>query len=113
MNNLTRGGVAYNLAESPFMAREFYPGSGTGLYFMFSSEWNKDRFQQRMRANREKINSSLSKRFGFTIEMNALCDIKLYISIEKRGFLVIQDNGERFECLESITLDGNSLTMLT
>lgn len=109
MNELTRGGVAYNLAESPYRFNVDYSSRSTSITFVFSSDFYRKNFIRKMAGNRKKINASLSNRFGFSIENHVLCDMKLYCSIEKRGFLIYQ-NGERFECPKSIKLDGNNLT---
>ena len=107
LNNLTRGGVAYNLDSSPFRYRmdyeDFY------VTFIFSSELYMNKFITNSRKNRNKINTSLSNRFGFNVQFDLLSDIKLYTSIEKRGFLLYRD-GERIECLSSITLGGEKAT---
>ena len=66
----------------------------------------KLKFISKQKDNREKINLSLTNRFGFEIKNNLLCDLKLYSQIEKRGFLIFNAEGEMFECLKSITLDG-------
>lgn len=110
MSNLTRYGVAHNLPDSPYRYNVEY--GNTSITFVFSSKLYMRNFVKSLLLNRRNINLSLSKRFGFRIENNVLCDIKLYSRIEKRGFLIYQ-NGERFECQKSITLDGNSLTMTT
>ena len=107
MNNLTRGGVAYDFNVSPYRYNVDY-GSGS-ITFVFSSNYYLGNFVDRIKGNREKINQSLSKRFGFTVKNNILCDIRLYSSIEKRGFLIYKD-GEKFECLNSTILDGVILT---
>ena len=110
MSELTRGGVALNLAESPYRYNVDYSSRSTSITFVFSSDFYRKNFIRKLSGNRKKINASLSKRFGFTLENSVLCDIKLYTSIEKRGFLIYQ-NGERFECLSSLKLDGDSLIM--
>ena len=110
MSNLTRGGVAYNLTESPYRYNVDYPSQQNSITFVFSSEFYRGIFIKKLQGNRKTINQSLSKRFGFEMEHNILCDIKLYTSIEKRGFLIYQ-NGEKFECQKSIRLDGSNLTM--
>lgn len=107
MSNLTRNGVAYNLPDSPYRYNVDY-GSHS-ITFVFSSNLYLRNFTRKLQGNRKAINLSLSNRFGFSIENNVLCDMKLYCSIEKRGFLIYQ-NGERFECLKSIRLDGSNLT---
>lgn len=107
MSNLTRYGIAYNLPDSPYRYNVEY-GSHS-ITFVFSSQLYMRNFIKKLQSNRKTINLSLSNRFGFSIENNVLCDMKLYCSIEKRGFLIYQ-NGERFECPRSIKLDGNHLT---
>lgn len=103
MSELTRGGVAYNLDVSPYRYQVDY--CDVTVTFCFSSSFYQDNFISRLKANREKINKSLSNRFGFKFKNDLLSDLKLYSSIEKRGFLLYQ-NGERFECLDAIILDG-------
>ena len=102
---LTRGGVAYNLELSPFNLVVEYEDES--LEFIFSSQRNKDSFYNKFVENRAKINESLSKRFGFTIENDKLCDIKLYSMTEKRGFLI--KGTEDFKCLDTIKLTGVNL----
>ena len=104
--HLTRGGVAYDLSVSPYTQEITYKDGD--LVFHFSSQYYKDNFLDRLGSNRESINDSLSKRFGFTISNNKLCDIKLYSKIEKRGFL-IKNSKEEFTCLNTIKLDGTML----
>lgn len=108
MSDLTRNGVAYNLDVSPYRYNVDY--RNCRITFCFSSGFYLENFTSRLKAHREKLNKSLSNRFGFNYENDVLCDIKLYTSIEKRGFLLYQ-NGERFECLDAITLNGETLTV--
>lgn len=110
MSNMTRGGVVYNLEESPYRYNVNY--AGCSITFVFSSDFYRTNFIRKFKNNRKKINQSLSNRFGFLIENDLLSDIKFYISIEKRGFLIYQ-NGERFECLRSVKLDGQNLIKTT
>jgi len=104
--HLTRGGVAYDLSVSPYTQEITYKDEE--LVFHFSSQYYKDNFLDRLGANRDAINESLTKRFGFSIINNKLCDIKLYQKIEKRGFL-IKNSREEFKCLNTIKLDGTML----
>lgn len=110
MSNLSRGGVAHNLIESPYRFNIRYDDPNS-ITFVFSSNLYLKNFIERAAENRHTINESLSNRFGFSIENNILCDIRLYCSIEKRGFLLYW-NGECFECLRSIRLDGSNLTRM-
>ena len=106
--NLTRNGIAYDLSLSPYKLKIEY--GNDELEFVFSSEYYKSIFLKKLEGNREKINGSLSNRFGFTIENDILCDVKLYSQTEKRGFL-LDFNGKIIECLNIIKLDGKTLTL--
>ena len=105
--SLTRAGVSYNLHKSPYTLEMDY--EGTKIIYHFSSETYRVKFNSRCGENRGIINDSLSKRFGFNIKANILADLKLYATIEKRGFL-ISINGEYTECQNNIILDGMTTT---
>ena len=109
MSGLTRSAVAYDLNISPHKLEVPYD-NGTTLVFVFSSALYRKNFYERFLDNREQIGASLSKRFGFEIQNDLLADLKLYTTIEKRGFLILKD-GVKFVCRESIILDGHKLTM--
>lgn len=100
---LTRNGISYNLKTSPY--KESINYNGEKITYKFSSNMYQEKFINKIKDNRITINNSLSKRFGFKIENNVLCDLKLYLSIEKRGFLIETKEG-LFECLSTIKLDG-------
>ena len=104
MNKLTRYNIAHNLNISPFHHEIDY-GNGNILKYVFSSELYKSKFIDKLQSNRESINTSLSNRFGFTVVNDVLCDIKLYSTIEKRGFL-LYSAGEKVEWLSNIELNG-------
>lgn len=115
-SNLSRGGIAYDLKSSPYRYCMTYAGAHDkkiGVFdtitFVFSSKLYRNKFLNQYKSNRKKINGSLSKRFGFSVEFNLLADLKLYSSIEKRGFLLYK-NGESVDCLSSIKLDGEKMT---
>lgn len=101
--SLTRSNIAYDLTISPHETNITYPEAT--VTFVFSSDLYRQKFTEKLEDNRTKINSSLSNRFGFIIENDVLCDLKLYTSIEKRGFMLYV-NGRRIECLNDITLVG-------
>lgn len=103
---LTRNNVAYNLNESPH--RLEVPYDRQTLTYVFSSEFYKTNFYNRFLDNRERISESLSRRFGFQVQNDLLSDLKLYTSIEKRGFLIFKGE-EKIVCQENITLDGAQL----
>lgn len=100
---LTRSNVAHDLHYSPHRYTLDYDGEL--IEFVFSSAFNMNRFIERLEENRDVISVSLSKRFGFTITNHVLSDLRLYTSIEKRGFLV-ETNKDVFECPDTIRLNG-------
>lgn len=91
------------MKQSPFRVDMDYMTNR--IVFVFSSQLYKDNFISRLDENREKINQSLSKRFNMNVKNNILADIKLYDTIEKRGFLIYLE-GSIVECLDDITLNG-------
>ena len=101
---LTRRGVCYDLYKTPYRIQYDYE-NGTCIMFMFSSQTNLEKFNERLTDNREKTNDSLSKRFKFEIKQDIICDLRLYKNVETRGFLICS-NGEYIECLEHIQLNG-------
>lgn len=104
---LTRAGVCYNLEVTPY--KETINYNNELITFNFSSEYNQNNFINKLKANRDKVNNSLSKRFNLIIEVDLLADIKLYQSIEKRGFLLAKES-ETVNCLNTIKLDGLMMT---
>ena len=115
---LTFRGIAYDFNISPYRLEIDYFSNpinitrvdGNNITYVFSSEYYRKKFTERLQENRVKISNSLSNRFGFKIECDLLADLKLYISIEKRGFLILV-NGEKADCLDRIILDGHNLIM--
>lgn len=105
--SMTRSGIVYDLTQSPHNSIVPYKDN-TSIKFIFSSELYRDKFEEKIEENRKKLNESLTNRFGFTIENDKLCDIKLYAQIEKRGFL-IETGEESIVCLSNIRLDGHKL----
>lgn len=107
MVKLTRSNVAHDLNISPHKQVVAYRDLSQ-VEFVFSSEFYKGKFMDKLYEHRDTINQSLSNRFGFSIKADKLADIKLYTTIEKRGFLIYH-NGVKTECLSDITLDGQNL----
>lgn len=103
---LTRNGIAYNLKLSPYEVIVNY-NKNEQIKYKFSSNLYKENFENKLLSNRDSISTSLSKRFGFIIVNEKLCDLKLYSSIEKRGFLIETKEGF-IECLNTIKLDGQN-----
>lgn len=104
---LTRSNIAHDLNISPHKLAVFYEDNSEVVY-VFSSDWYRTKFQEKMMEHRKTINQSLSNRFGFAIKVSKLADLKLYTTIEKRGFLIYND-GVKTECLDTIVLSGHRL----
>lgn len=116
---LTFRGVAYDFNISPYSIEvEYFEDSVNitrvkcnRIVYVFSSDFYRKKFSEKLQENRVKISESLSNRFKYSIKCNLLADLKLYTDIEKRGFLILL-NGEKIDCLENITLDGNNLIVM-
>lgn len=100
---LTRNGVCYDLVKSPYRI------TLDNVTFVFSSQPHLDKFESRLKTNRETINYSLTKRFGFSVNVSTLADVVLYKKIETRGFLIEVEEVE-YKCLKSLKLDGAKVT---
>lgn len=105
---LTRSKVAYNLNISPHRINMVYDNQE--ITYVFSSDLYKRKFFEKIEDNRRYYTDSLINRFGFNISLDLLCDLKLYTSIEKRGFLLIVD-GDKIECQNNITFAGGRMTV--
>lgn len=77
--------------------------------YVFSSDLYRRKFLEKQAAHREQLCVSLTKRFGVEVRAPLLSDVKLYTTIEKRGFLLVK-NGVEVKCLDEITLDGETVT---
>ena len=108
MAQLTRSNIAYDLSISPH--RHIVAYGEESLEYVFSSDLYKRKFIEKQTEHREQIESSLTKRFGFTVRQPLLADLRLYSTIEKRGFLLVK-NGVEVQCPEVITLDGERVTL--
>lgn len=105
---LTRSKIAYNLHLSPHREEISY-GDGSTIY-VFSSDLYRRKFLEKLEHNRNQISASLTKRFGVTVRNDSLADFRLYTTIEKRGFLLLQDGAE-VECRSRVKFDGARLTL--
>ena len=106
MAKLTRSNVAHDLNISPHKVKLDYRYED--ITYVFSSELYKTKFLEKLAENRRSINISLSNRFGFHICNDLLSDLKLYTTIEKRGFLLYKGQ-VKVECLNNIILDGSQM----
>lgn len=103
MAQLTRSNIAYDLSISPHRLTVTY--GENPLTFVFSSDLYKRKFLDKMGDHREQISDSLSKRFGVKVRQPLVADYRLYTTIEKRGFLLIQD-GVECKWPDKVELDG-------
>lgn len=108
MAQLTRSKIAYDLSISPHRLSVAY--GEKSLEYVFSSDLYKRKFLEKMGSNRDEIEISLTKRFGVQVNFPLLADLRLYTTIEKRGFLLVTD-GVEVQCPDRIVLDGESLTL--
>ncbi len=108
---LTRNNIAYDLNISPHRLEVEYLDSK--ITYVFSSNLYKQKFFKQFIQNRKKINEAITKRYGIEVIFDRLADIRLYSTIEKRGFLILLDDGEKVKWLNNIILDGNKVTMRT
>lgn len=103
---LTRNGVCYDFYKTPYKVEMNY--NNKKITYHFSTQNNVDKFLNKLKENRKKLNESLTNRFKIQITNDVLCDLKLYNKIETRGFLILAD-GVFIECQEHIQLDGDVL----
>lgn len=106
MSNLTRSGIAHDLNTSPYSINIEY-ANGDNLRYVFSSEMYKIKFAEKLINNRISISETLSRKFGFKVVNDKLADIKLYSTIETRGFLI--KGKEDYICLDTVELIGVNL----
>lgn len=109
--NLTRRGIARDLKSSPYFVHIEY--GRREITYNFSSLSHLTKFKARLQDHRQDVNNLLSRRFGWQIAQDVLADLKLYRDIEKRGFYITyrtEDRKEDFNCLDSLKLNGQTLT---
>lgn len=102
---LTRNGVCYDLANTPYKYTLTYENEDKTITYSFSSELCMNRFKEQIELHRTKISDSLTKRFGIIVLNNILADIVLYSKAESRGFYILINEVE-YTCLNSIKLVG-------
>lgn len=103
-NVISRRGICYDLKLSKFRSTQ------GDLTFVFSSLLHKQKFEERLKENRDTINYSLTKRFGVKIDVSPLADVVLYKKIETRGFLIVVKDGKA-ACPDVLKFVGNNLMM--
>jgi hypothetical protein len=103
MKNLTRNGVAKDLATTPYIFTEMIEDQQ--LDFHFSSKLHLNSFIKKREENYNMLYNHIYKRFKFKINCRMLADCNLYQKIESRGFYIKYNNKE-FLCPSQITLGG-------
>ena len=106
MAKLTRSNVAHDLNISPHKLKISY--SQDDVTYVFSSEYNLNRFVAKAAEHRKQINQSLSNRFNINIKNDLLSDLKLYTIVEKRGFLIYKGT-DKIGCLNEVELRGQTI----
>jgi YHS domain-containing protein len=101
---VTRRGIYLDLSQSP------YKITTNGLTFYFSSDLHMLKFEDRLHESRQEIELKLTSRFRVAVKFPALADLTLYMKIETRGFLVINDKGIKL-CRENLILNGGTATL--
>lgn len=100
---LSRRGVTDDLKTSPYIVELNY--NYDVIDYVFSSKINYNKFKNRYNKERENLSKSLVNRFKINLNSDILSDIRTYLKIEHRGFLIVV-NGEVIEWLNTIKLDG-------
>lgn len=104
MKLLTRGGVCYDFTKTPFTVKV------DGVTFKFSSRLYMNKFTEKLEENREIVNYSSTRRYGFKVVTNGIADVLLYRKIEKRGFLIVDADGNEITP-ETLKFEGGNLCL--
>ena len=96
---LTRYGVCYDLADTPFTCE------WRCIEFHFSTRAHQERFMDSVSTRVHWLNDSLGKRFRVPVDAGDLAAIQLYQMIENRGFHVVM-GGEVITCPEDLVFRG-------
>lgn len=101
---ISRNGICYDLELSEYKHTE------NKVTFVFSSQLHLDKFKNKINENRDIIRYSLSRRFNILVDIPLLADLVLYRKIETRGFLVINEEGQKICQREKIKFVGGRVT---
>ena len=102
---VTRNGVYYDLALSPYK----FKTPDTKLTYVFSSDLHMLKFEDNYLKYRDEQNIKFKARFRVNTSLSVLHDIVLYKRIESRGFLIINEGGNKI-CQENLILIGEKVT---
>jgi hypothetical protein len=101
----TRNGIYYDLTKSCYK----FKVPDTNMVFVFSSDLHMIKFEDQYKENRDDINLKLTSRYRVNMQMKVFPDLLLYKKIETRGFLVINEGGQKI-CQENLLLNGERVT---
>ena len=90
MAELTRAGVCYDLADTPYTAE------WRGFTFYFSSYPHRRKFERELCKKLEWVNDSMSRRFHMGIDMSEVAAVHWYRMVETRGFRVVTPYGVEY-----------------
>lgn len=102
---VTRNGIFYDLSKSVYKLKIV----DTGMIFVFSSDLHRTKFEEQQMKNRHEHNIKMTARYRINFRMTVLPDLLLYKKIETRGFLVINEGGQKL-CQENLLLIGEKAT---
>ena len=87
--------VVNNLNASPYAHR-------LGQYeFVFSSEFNRQRFKNALILEKRNFQARCKKLYGMRVIYDVLTPFVIYRKIERRGYLVRVHNGTAMQCIYS------------
>jgi hypothetical protein len=101
----TRNGIYYDLSKSTYK----FKVPDTNITFIFSSDLHLLKFEEQYLNNRYDYNLKLTVRLKIPIIMKVVPDVVLYRKIETRGFLLIDEGGQKI-CQENVQLNGEKVT---
>jgi len=102
----TRNGIYHDLHLSSYC----FLVCDTHLVFIFSSDLHLTKFEEQYEIHRKEFNVKLNSRYRVNVNFKAYADILLYKKIENRGFLIVNEGGQKL-CLENLQLNGEKVTL--
>ena len=101
---ITRNGIYYNLELSHYK----FKVPDTNMVFIFSSELHLFKFEDRYIDNRKDFNTKQRSKYRMNIQSIVLPDVLLYKKLESRGFLIVDERGNKI-CLENLICYGEKV----
>lgn len=80
---MTKNGIVYNLAKSPYFT------STNGITYYFSSKLHLQKFINRDLNHKQIVTQWLFNKFKFFVNFQVLIELDLYKRIETRGFYIM------------------------